>query len=120
MGSPRPSDAWWMLNAARAYGVRLATRPETVCADGYGFKVIASLLVVAGIPASGKSTFCRDLRKRGFSYFTLNGEDDALRTEPSQQAAFAAYSQNDIETLLVTLKSAPTPTVVEFGFPPDD
>jgi hypothetical protein len=77
------------------------------------------LLVVAGIPASGKSQFSRKLRDRGFYYFTLNGEDDRWRTETLQIRAYQAYRRGDADALIQSLREPPGPVVIEYGFPPD-
>jgi predicted kinase len=78
------------------------------------------ILVIAGIPASGKSTFARKLQKEGFYYISLNGEDDAARTEQLQRDAYLAYRRGDTERLLELLSQSPGPVVVEYGFPPDE
>jgi predicted kinase len=83
-----------------------------------------STIVVCGIPVSGKSTFARSLAKRGFYYFTLNGEDDAFRVESLQQEAWHAYlasfASASVDPLLPTLLKAPSRPVVEWGLPPND
>lgn len=79
-----------------------------------------SPVVFSGVPASGKTTLALSLEKRGYSYFSLNGEDDARRTKPAQQAAYAAYRRADVDGLLAALASSSDPVVVEWGFPPDD
>ena len=82
------------------------------------------ILVVAGVPASGKSTFARGLQNRGFYYFTLNGEDSEHRTDDLQQEAWLAYNRvfagEATETLIAVIRRAPLPAVVEWGFPPND
>jgi hypothetical protein len=77
------------------------------------------ILVIAGIPASGKSIFCRKLRERGFYYLTLNAEDDEWRTAELQARAWQRYRAGDTNGLIQALREAPGPVVVEYGFPPD-
>ena len=82
--------------------------------------VAASVHVLAGVPASGKSTFGRSLVKRGFYYFSLNGEDAAQRVTPLQQQAWNHYRQGEADALVGALQLPEEPVIVEYGFPPDD
>jgi hypothetical protein len=74
-------------------------------------------ILVAGIPGSGKTTYCRWLeREKGFLHLDFDELFNNRGTE--QKLALVRQLKHTAEAFILALRSEDQPIVIDWGFPP--